>query len=1143
MGTEARKSTSRGSRPGVVPWVAAWALVGLLCLWPEAGFVETAWAQLGFSPASWRAQGPFTAPVRIVSLALDPRTDSTIYYAAPGGGIWKSNDGGQGWAPLLDSAISLQVCSVAVDPISPDVLYAGTGDDRSPRPAQGVARSTDSGRSWNFGVRFTNQPVCTLAVDPLANTRVFASSSEGLFLSNDSGASWRKVLPLRVTEVAFDGRGTIYAGVLAPDSSGLRQNLLARSSDGGQNWMNLPLPVPAGGGGQTTWVSLVARGESLFVVLAYQSGASSAALLDFYWSADGGGTWTLVPTIGTTGGRVQLLADAEATNFYLAGQTLLRSQNQGNTWTSITTVTQQFNSARFTGGSLLLAGEKGLELVALTPGAPAGVIASSAGQYLAVSADTLNNPWAGGPAGLFGVIPPNPDWKAAVTTAAIGGVVAAASGPANIFAAGNSLIFRSTNGGATFSSTTVLGGGELRAPFPPLALDPVNPAIVFTAGSRVYRTSDSGATWVGLGTVDTEPGRVVTALTMAPFARQIMYAATACLSDVTPSLSCPNNSTIGRSQNSGQSWTRIATLPGLVNRLAVDPRQAFTVYAAAGAFPGGPSTTAGYGTGDLLRSADGGINWISIRANLPQVPINTVAVDPSSSPSFFLPAQTLYVGTDAGVFVSFNAGVQWTAINSDLPATPVTDLSLRQPAGTLRAATFGRGVYQTSVTGLAASLIISPLSVNVTLVQGGTAVVGVSLANVSAARQDWQLTALDPWLSATRASGQVDARSSSQVLFQVSAAGLQLGTYRGRLRVTTAALGVIGNNQDILVELRVTTAPARIVMVSGNNASGGVGSTLPPLTVQVLDADGSPVAAVPVTFAITSGGGSLSARTASSDASGRASTLLTLPATPGAIQVVAAAGSVSITFTVTAVQTIQPALQTGAAVNGATFNSAAPVAPGSIVSIFGRNLAEASAAATAFPLPMLLAKTRVLLGPPSAEVALHLFYISPEQVNVLLPYELTPGIHLLTVENASARGNAIEIVVTPQAPGIFTLNSSGRGPGVFLKPDGSVVMVSNPARRGSVVTLYATGLGAVDPPLATGAAAASAEPFNRTVLAPIVRLDNQDAEVLYSGLAPGFAGLYQVNVRIPSVVSAATNVPLSLTIGGATSNTVTIPVQ
>ena len=123
-------------------------LVFLLCRWAPAQ-----------SQVYWNFAGPLQVRDRVVALASSPTNNSILYLAAPGGGVWQSGDGGQNWNPLIDSALSLQVCSLAIDPGNPDIIYLGTGDDQNPRPEQGVARSADDGKTWTFLPRFTNQPV------------------------------------------------------------------------------------------------------------------------------------------------------------------------------------------------------------------------------------------------------------------------------------------------------------------------------------------------------------------------------------------------------------------------------------------------------------------------------------------------------------------------------------------------------------------------------------------------------------------------------------------------------------------------------------------------------------------------------------------------------------------------------------------------------------------------------------------------------------------------------------------------------------------------------------------------------------------------------------------------------------------------
>lgn len=1125
----------------------------ILCLYLLA---EPAFAQ------TWNFAGPLRAPARILALAAIPRSDSVIYVAAPGGGIWKTQDGAQSWLPQIDSGPSLQVCSLTLDPSFPDVLYIGTGDDQSPRPGQGVARSADGGRTWSFLGRFTNQPVCTLAVDPANSTRIFAGSAEGLFRSSDTGATWNKVLDSPATSVAFDARGGVYAGMLGEDGPEAREHILAHSSDGGLTWTDLILPPnPNVIGAKTNWVSVVTdeRGVSVIVSYFFNSYPLNAtpSYVDFYRSTDAGGTWSAAFGIGQARPPVALLAGPATGSLYVVANTVIASVDNGSSWFRIQTTATGFHTAAFTGGALLLGGEEGLEAVSLVQGNPDLPIAPlPLSQILGVSIDSANGVWAAGPRGLFGPLPRLTETRVGGIAAA-GNVAAAATGSTNIFTSGNTLFYRSTDGGAQFSAETVLPEAELRAPYPPLLLDPANTLSAYVAGRRLYHTTNSGTSWTMLAIVDPDPTHVVIALAMAPASRSTLYAATACLPEVAL-VPCPEASLIWVSRNAGTSWVQVS-VTGLVNRLAVDPRQTNTVYAAVGGFPAGPSLSAGYVPGDLLRSTNGGAVWTSVRGNLPDAPVNTIIIDATSLPAqptpgnpgvpgvpgvpgfpgglFNQPAQTLYVGTDAGVFVSFNAGTQWTDISSNLPPSPVTDLALRQPGGMLVVSTFGRGVYSTSITGLGAGIIVSRLSMDVTLMQGATVTTAISLTNAStSATNSWRLNALDSWISVPEQNGVLGPNASAQVGIRISAAGLPIGTYLGRLELITGSYV-----QNIHIEARVTASPAQMRIVSANNVTGAAGSALPPFQVLLTDANQFPLPGVTVNFAIASGGGSLSALTAHTNTVGVASTVLTLPATPGTVRVVATSGDLSATFFATAVP--QPALLANSVVDGVTFNAYTPLGPGSILSILGQNLADTTVAAGSASLPAVLQTTRVLLATPAGDVALPLLSVSPIQVKAMLPFDVAPGIYRLRVEVASRRSNEIQISVGAFAPGIFTVSDNGHGAGIFIKDDGSVVTSANPADRGTRVTFYAAGLAAVNPPIPAGQAGSSGEPLNRTVRSPRVFFDSYTAEVLYSGLVPGVAGRYQVTVRVPSLVSPATNISVSLTIGGFSSNRVTIPVR
>src|SRR5262249_16261567 len=189
-------------------------------------------------------------------------------------------------------------------------------------------------------------------------------------------------------------------------------------------------------------------------------------------------------------------------------------------------------------------------------------------------------------------------------------------------------------------------------------------------------------------------------------------------------------------------------------------------------------------------------------------------IDPTSLPAVFTqPAQTVYVGTDSGVFVSFDAGTRWMDITAGLPASPITDLALLQPDGILVAATFGRPVYRAPVTGLTPGVIVQPVSQDVPLTRGSTASIGVVVNNLSTtSNSDWQLETLDSWLSIPQSTGSLRPQGLSEVPVYVSAANLQIGTHIGRLQLTST-FGV----QTVVVVAHVTPAPAEMSIISGND--------------------------------------------------------------------------------------------------------------------------------------------------------------------------------------------------------------------------------------------------------------------------------------------------------------------------------------
>ena len=235
-----------------------------------------------------------------------------------------------------------------------------------------------------------------------------------------------------------------------------------------------------------------------------------------------------------------------------------------------------------------------------------------------------------------------------------------------------------------------------------------------------------------------------------------------------------------------------------------------------------------------------------------------------------------------------------------------------------------------------------------------------------------------------------------------------------------------------------------------------------------------------------------------------------------------------------------PLVTPGAVLNAASFRVDAPVAPGGLISIFGSRLAQGAGVATSAPLGTELANAEVVLG----DQPLPLLYASDGQVNAQVPYDLPANTqHQLMVRRGTALSVPETITVAPAQPAIFTTDQSGRGQGVIVH--GITQRLAEPATAatpGDVLVIYCTGLGAVSPPVAAGAAAPSS-PLSRTVNTVTVNIGGQRAQVLFSGLTPGFAGLYQVNVEVPAGVRLGDRVPVTLSVAGQTSPSVTIAVR
>ena len=234
-----------------------------------------------------------------------------------------------------------------------------------------------------------------------------------------------------------------------------------------------------------------------------------------------------------------------------------------------------------------------------------------------------------------------------------------------------------------------------------------------------------------------------------------------------------------------------------------------------------------------------------------------------------------------------------------------------------------------------------------------------------------------------------------------------------------------------------------------------------------------------------------------------------------------------------------PIVRSGGVVNAASNAASTPVAPGSYISIYGTALAQGLTVAAA-PFPTQLGGTQVLL----AGQAIPLYFTSDGQINALVPYgTVTNASFQLVVTRGGAYSTPASVTFADGGPAVF-LTAQGAGIVQVAKPDGTAFLVdaAHPATAGDALIIYCAGLGAVTPSVPAGSPAPLTS-LVTTVNPVTVTIGGIPATMLFAGLAPGYVGLYQINVVVPPGVTPSSTVPLVITTAGQSSPAAPIAVK
>jgi len=678
---------------------------------------------------SWRPLADVLSNIAFCSLAFDPANPEVIYAGTGegffatdnvrGAGIFKTTDGGATWSFL--SATSTEdfffVNDIVVSPNDHLRVYAAT--------RTGVWRSTDGGVSWARSLNPLNDAEATVnggcldlairtdqagdylfaACGTLTQATVYRNINAGDPLN---GTAWTAVL----TEPML-GRTSL---AIAPSDQNVIYALSSSIETGSYSLGLLAVFRSTASGNEGTWEARVRNTDStmlnttllsnpLFALQSSCNGGSNSFLnqgwydnviavdpadpnsvwtggIDLFRSDDGGASWGIAsywwaptsdphyahadhhgivfhPQYNGTSNRIMyvtndggiLRTDNARANTAKGSNAVCNTNNTQVTWTSLNNeygVTQFYYGLPYPGGLTFIGGTQ-----------DNGTLRG---------ADATGSNWStvfGGDGGYVAVDPTSPDTVYVETT--------------------RLSLRRSVNGGQSFQGVT-FGINEPGNNFlfiNPFFMDPGIPQRLWTGARFLWRTEDAGSSWAQASSGVL--GGAVSAIAIAESDANYVLAGTGrrFAGDVGGFI---HRTTIGLTSNGGTEWPSTQPRPGFVSWLAFDPGDKNTAYA----------TYSTFGGTHVWKSTDAGASWVGIdgagEAAIPDVPVHTIVVDPSNS-------QTLYVGTDIGVFVSLNGGATWARENTGFANTVVESLAFGSVGTTLNlfAFTHGRGAWRVPV--------------------------------------------------------------------------------------------------------------------------------------------------------------------------------------------------------------------------------------------------------------------------------------------------------------------------------------------------------------------------------------------------------------------------------------------------------------
>ena len=639
------------------------------------------WTPMG--PYSWLSISYNPGIGRINCITQFEKSPGTMFAGSPSGGMWRSSTAGQTWESATDNLEVLGITSIQINQSNTNIMYIATGDgDGGDCYSIGVLKTTNGGMNWNTtGLSYQvtdGQRIYALVMSPADPNILLAGTNSGIYRTTDGAATWTQINTLRVRAIEYH---PINSSIIYATGS-----QFFYSTDAGVSFNAGSTGLPTSGVYRYA-IGVSPAGPNYVYLLACNN--TDYGFYGFYKSTDAG--MSFVNTITTpnilgyepdgssSGGQgfydlALAVSPLNVNEVYTGGVNIWKSTDGGASFVCNAYwvwppdiygyVHADIHTLKFIGktlytgtdGGLFKTTNFGVNWIDITEG-------MSTTQFY-----------------RFGGTPQNPDFLVGGTqdngsnrydgvwTHILGADgMEAAVNPTNqntIYCSiysGN--ISRSYNEGVDLTPirNNITGSGGWVTPF---VLDPVTPTTIYAGYQDIWKSTNEGDFWKQLSTFN---GGTFVCIAVAKSNKNYIYANTI--------------DKVYMSSNDGGSWNDITT--GL-------PNDAYTYLDVSSTDPAKVWVTlSGYTAGQkVYQSTDAGMSWTNFSGTLPNIPANCIT---------YLDPNRLFVGTDAGVFYRDNTMSDWAAFMTNLPNVRVNELELNLPANKIRAATYGRGIWESPI--------------------------------------------------------------------------------------------------------------------------------------------------------------------------------------------------------------------------------------------------------------------------------------------------------------------------------------------------------------------------------------------------------------------------------------------------------------